>query len=465
MQDLILKLNVVETPTEWILMCDSPAGGATTRVPAPFTSEELTSSLHDLETSLIRSYSKVVTRRTVSPETTALRFGNRLADVLLDGDVRVFFEECRRRARESGGHVRVLLETDGRTVSQIPWEFAVDPRARDDYLALRLSLARHLRVSAPVQPLSVKPPLRVLGVHAQPHDRPTLDYDEEQESVAALQSVSSDLVQVTWLEGDRWSDLSDALGQGGWHVLHFVGHGGFNEDTDSGYLELSDDSGAALPVAAARIGAAAANSGDIRLVVLNACESATTGAAGAFSSTAAKLMREGIPAVVAMQYEITDPAALAFAAGFYEALARGNPVDRAPSGRARQRLAASPVRVDPWAAPQPRLRRGRVRQPRLLHPQPWADQAPPRRRLRPPPRAEGARAGLAAGQKNLAGFDGRRVGYDFAVAEECGRYRECGSYVAHHGRRVIVIEYRRVDFDWTCARYGPSLPSCSATAN
>ena len=30
-------------------------------------------------------------------------------------------------------------------------------------------------------------------------------------------------------------------------------------------------------------------------------------------------------------------------------------------------------------------------------------------------------AGLAAGQKNLAGFDGSKIGYDFAVAEECGR--------------------------------------------
>ena len=37
------------------------------------------------------------------------------------------------------------------------------------------------------------------------------------------------------------------------------------------------------------------------------------------------------------------------------------------------------------------------------------------------------RAGLAAGQKNLAGFDGTTVGYDFAVAEECGRYDECGA--------------------------------------
>ncbi len=66
--------------------------------------------------------------------------------------------------------------------------------------------------------------------------------------------------------------------------------------------------------------------------------------------------------------------------------------------------------------------------------------------------------GLAAAQKNLAGFDGRRVGYDFAIAEECGRYRECAGYTRFYGRRVIAIEYRRQDFDWTCAHYGASLP-------
>lgn len=68
------------------------------------------------------------------------------------------------------------------------------------------------------------------------------------------------------------------------------------------------------------------------------------------------------------------------------------------------------------------------------------------------------RAGLAAGQKNLSDLNGRSLGYDFAVAEECGRYRECGAYVASYGRRVLSIEYRRKDFDWTCAHHGSQLP-------
>jgi Glycoside-hydrolase family GH114 len=64
------------------------------------------------------------------------------------------------------------------------------------------------------------------------------------------------------------------------------------------------------------------------------------------------------------------------------------------------------------------------------------------------------RHGLAAGQKNLAGFDGHRVGYDFAVSEECGRYDECDAYVDDFGDQVLMIEYRAKDFASTCDGYG-----------
>ncbi|WP_460839378.1 endo alpha-1,4 polygalactosaminidase [Nocardioides marmoraquaticus] len=67
-------------------------------------------------------------------------------------------------------------------------------------------------------------------------------------------------------------------------------------------------------------------------------------------------------------------------------------------------------------------------------------------------------AGLAVAQKNAAGVDGTRVGFDFAVAEECGRYRECAAYTDVFGDAVVAVEYRRADFAWTCARFGDRLP-------
>jgi len=62
-------------------------------------------------------------------------------------------------------------------------------------------------------------------------------------------------------------------------------------------------------------------------------------------------------------------------------------------------------------------------------------------------------AGLAAGQKNWAEWNGRVVGYDFAIAEECGRWHECGSYVDHFGSRVLDVEYRDADLAAACERW------------
>lgn len=66
-------------------------------------------------------------------------------------------------------------------------------------------------------------------------------------------------------------------------------------------------------------------------------------------------------------------------------------------------------------------------------------------------------AGLAVAQKNWAGWNGREVGFDFAIAEECGRWHECAAYVRSYGSQVLVVEYRRTDFDATCARWGGAL--------
>jgi hypothetical protein len=68
------------------------------------------------------------------------------------------------------------------------------------------------------------------------------------------------------------------------------------------------------------------------------------------------------------------------------------------------------------------------------------------------------KAGLEVGQKNLAGYDGTQLGFDFAISEECGRYHECDAYTDDYGDRVIAIEYRRQDFRWTCSHVGDELP-------
>lgn len=66
---------------------------------------------------------------------------------------------------------------------------------------------------------------------------------------------------------------------------------------------------------------------------------------------------------------------------------------------------------------------------------------------------------LAIAQKNTVELAQYRtsVGLDFAVAEECGQYEECGDYVDYFGNNVIVIEYTNGGRTKACSGFGSTL--------
>ncbi len=74
--------------------------------------------------------------------------------------------------------------------------------------------------------------------------------------------------------------------------------------------------------------------------------------------------------------------------------------------------------------------------------------------------AKAHQQGLAVAQKNTAELTATqvdRVGFDFAVAEDCQVYSECVAYRRLYGGHVIEIEYSdegRANFDLACARRG-----------
>ncbi|WP_316784015.1 endo alpha-1,4 polygalactosaminidase [Streptomyces sasae] len=67
--------------------------------------------------------------------------------------------------------------------------------------------------------------------------------------------------------------------------------------------------------------------------------------------------------------------------------------------------------------------------------------------------------GLAIAQKNTPELAGNRTanGLDFAVAEECGQYDECGDYTNAFGNNVIVIEYTNSGRSKACKGWGGTL--------
>ncbi|WGP08237.1 endo alpha-1,4 polygalactosaminidase [Streptomyces sp. SH5] len=68
-------------------------------------------------------------------------------------------------------------------------------------------------------------------------------------------------------------------------------------------------------------------------------------------------------------------------------------------------------------------------------------------------------AGLAIGQKNTTDLlgQGKEIGFDFAVAEECGRYDECADYASAYDDRVFVVEYTAGDFEEACSSVGAKV--------
>src|SRR3712207_470161 len=297
----------------------------------PFDEWELKDRLQSLEIALLRSGG--TRRRIPSPEEhTVQDFGRGLFEALLVGDVRNRYEVSLSEARRRNKGLRLKLRIQPPELAVLPWEFLYDAE-RDRYLCLSSTtpLVRHLDLPQPVEPLPVSPPLRVLGMVTSPLGLDPLDVGHEKRLVEeAIKDLRADgLLELTWLEGQTWRHLHRAMRRGPWHVFHFIGHGGFDPATEEGAIALSDESGHKRLLRATSLAELLDDHYPLRLVFLNSCEGARGSESDAFSSTAATLVRRGLPAVLAMQYEVTDDAAIVFSRNFYRAVADGLPVDAA----------------------------------------------------------------------------------------------------------------------------------------
>jgi hypothetical protein len=137
------------------------------------------------------------------------------------------------------------------------------------------------------------------------------------------------LITVDKLEEATLEALQKRLRRNEYHVFHFIGHGGFDERAQDGVLVLEDETGRSQQVSGEFLRALFQNHRPLRLAVLNACEGARTSPTDPFAGAAQSLVQGGVSAVIAMQFEITDKAAIAFSSEFYAALADGYPVDAA----------------------------------------------------------------------------------------------------------------------------------------
>ncbi len=328
----------------------APGGEVASTMRLPLTFAELEYQIAAVRGAVLAS-TAVVRRPPTTDEKPVRELGQRLFEALVADDVRGLYVASRQRAHEQGSVLRLVLRVRPPELARLPWEFLFDSN-QQDYLGLSMPLVRYPEVLAPRQPLQVALPLRILGMVARPDDQHALEVDEEQQRLlTALVGLERDgLVELSWVAGQTYNDLEDALDQDLWHVFHFIGHGGYDPVAEEGTLMLADDEGRTDVVGADDLSRLLAKHPTLRLVVLNACDTGRGGALDAFSSTAGALVRRWIPAVVAMQFEITNPAATVFAQAFYQSVAKQRPVDDSVV-RARQALRRAKRDTLEWGTP------------------------------------------------------------------------------------------------------------------
>jgi len=334
----------------WVTARSAAGETGAVAVEFPFDDPALQRQLQGLELALLRS-SATVRRLTSEQERPVQEFGRELFEFVFPPELRANLIAARQGAAAGGERLLVRLRVGPPELAALPWEFLYDP-TRDDYLALSTPLVRYVEVFEPLRALTVKPPLRILAMIARPEGLDILDVEHEQQRLTEALSTleNSGRVQLSWVGGQTWWDLQAALDQDSWHIFHFIGHGGFDYQTGEGVLALSGEDGGVHRLAATDLALLLTEQQSLRMVVLNSCDSAKASAADRFSSTAATLTRRGIPAVVAMQYEISDEAAIAFSRGFYTAVAAQHPVELAVT-RARRAIKLARQNTLEWATP------------------------------------------------------------------------------------------------------------------
>jgi hypothetical protein len=341
------------------LVVERTPAGYRARVPegstGPGTDFQLPFSELELENFVLRvGRTRRGVRRLASPEMQAAQsFGERLFDAVFAGEIRRQFQArlAEAHAQEAGIRIRLNL-TAAPDLSNLPWEYLYNRRL-DRFLALSVEspLVRYLDLAERIRPLTVRPPLRVLAMIASPRDYPALAVDREwsilNEALAGLQQRG--LVAVERLETPTLAALQRRLRQAEYQIFHFVGHGGFDERAEDGLLLLESREGLGHRVSGRYLGILLHNHRPLRLAVLNACEGARSSRTDPFAGVAQTVVQQGIPAVIAMQFEITDGAAITFASEFYAAVADGYPVDAAMI-EARNAIFAQDNDLE-WATP------------------------------------------------------------------------------------------------------------------
>jgi hypothetical protein len=271
-----------------------------------------------------------------SPEQSWEAYGAALFRATFRGGALDGYHYVKQAVGSRGRRFRVRLqihrsETD---LHSLLWECLYDPGPPPRRLGCIIStpLSRYLRLGATREPVQMDT-LKVLVAISNPEDLGEegggwghlSKLDEEAECATIRESLGGvDRIEVYFQnEPASLAEIHSRLYHGDFHVLHVVGHGGFlvENGREKGYLLLERDEDEKVDaVGEEALADMVSNLPQLQLVVLASCYSAKRSQANAFVGLAPRMIQYGVPAVVAMQEQVTEETARRFTKSFYGAL-------------------------------------------------------------------------------------------------------------------------------------------------
>jgi hypothetical protein len=352
--DVTVRISPRTVPT-YTVAVSSPQGSCESTLELPFSLDALAGVVFGVAQTL-RDLTPVELPEDVAggpkpPDPRTL--GEQLFTALFQADARSVFDRTAAAAQVRDGGIRLRLMMDLRhtgmtEVASLPWELM---RPRDQgplVVSNQTLLVRSPDIVQATEPRPFEPPLRILLVISNPRGSVPLNLEEERARITQVWGPLPDVLVDTC--PPVLSRLLDRLRETDYHVIHYMGHGEFEQASGRGALVMETIEGGRDLVTGEDLGVALRDElRALRLVFLNACKSGATGRrAGVdpFAGIATGLLQAGVPAVVAMQFPISDRAAITFSETFYQCVAKGDPVDVAMA-EGRKKL----WQLEEWATP------------------------------------------------------------------------------------------------------------------
>jgi len=355
-QDFNIRINN-KSGDGYDVSVDSPAGSASEHIKLPFDIGEIAKHIQNMGGNVRGGATREAVYEgedTLSPA----EFGEQLYDSLFTGNIGAMYNRSEGMVAadpdpETGLRIKLRLNLEDPDVSalaQIPWEFVYSAEGMA-YLNLsrKTPVVRYIEVPKPPSAHALKGNLRVLVVMSSPKDLHPLDLEKERKLIESSWAGLED-VEVDFLDHPTKDSLLDKIRDDRYHVLHYMGHGAFDEVSGKGALALEDDSGNKDMLDAETFGTWLQDAPRMRLAFLNACDTAKNDEDEPFAGVANRLVMSGLPAVIAMQFPISDEAAIDFSKTFYKRIVSGFPVDEA-TAQGRKAILAGKSGTMEWGTP------------------------------------------------------------------------------------------------------------------